>query len=307
MKKSRLLYLCLLCVLSIIFSSYYTGVATTFGLDCTGAETAYGNTSGCSITGACHAHTPSQIWINVNLELDSAGMPVTHYVGGMEYSLKLTGTNVSSDSLPYFGFQVSSIAGDTSAAFPVNAGTWTPPFPAATHYSPPQPTYFNLGLMEQNPPHPVTTGTGTMGSTYEVAINWTAPVAGTGDVSFWGVVNAINNNGHEDGDNYNNNHMIVREWPLPLGINESINSTDFLVYPNPVVDQLNLSFKLEKRSAVSIMIYDLNGKQVLFIQNTMMEEGIQNVNKNIADLKKGIYLLVFNVERKSITKIFSKQ
>ena len=246
MKKRTFIYLFALCGGSLIISGYYTGVAVSFGLDATGAETSLGR-EGCSLTGACHAHTPSQAWINVDIELDSAGIPTTHYIGGQAYTVKLKGLNTTNDSLPAFGFQITSIAGDTSAPVPLNAGTWTTPFPANTHYAAPEPGNFDLGLMEQNPPHPVTTGDGRLGSTYVVAFNWTAPPSGTGTISFWGVINAVNNDGTLVGDNYNNHHVVINEW-LPLGINalETIPDFNLSLFPNPAVDHVNLTYMFKK-------------------------------------------------------------
>ena len=96
MKRKSILFIALLSALSIVLSSYYTGVGTSYGLDCTGAETGLNNPMGCSLSGSCYSHTLNQTRINVSLELDSAGAPTTHYIGGLTYTVKLTGINITS-------------------------------------------------------------------------------------------------------------------------------------------------------------------------------------------------------------------
>ena len=298
MKKRTFLYLSVICTCSIIFSSYYTGVAISGNLDCTGAETALNNPQGCSISGTCHTHLLDQTWIAVDLELDSAGLSTSHYTGGMQYTVKLTGTNTTTDSLPIFGFQITSIIGDTAAPIPTNAGTWNAPLPPATHYAAPQPGNFNLGLLEQNPAHPVTTGTGRLGSTYQVIFNWLAPASGTGDVSIWAALNAVNDNYAYDGDNYNVNHIVVAEWSPTVSVYspEAFSNFNLSVYPNPAVDNIYLSYSLQNTSAVSVSIADMNGKVVLNLQKGIRLFGKQSINADVSGISKGIYFIDLNVD-----------
>src|ERR1035437_2810016 len=131
MKKNTFIFLLAACAGSLIISGYHGGAGNN-GYDCTGAETGLGNFAGC--TGGCHAASTS---ITVALELDSAGVPTTNYIGGMAYTVKITGTNTSTAPLPKYGFQIGSIKGGTTLVTPVNAGTWGPAYPAGTHYAVP--------------------------------------------------------------------------------------------------------------------------------------------------------------------------
>ncbi len=290
--------------MSIILSSYYTGVGTSYGLDCTGAETGLNNPMVCSLFGSCHSHTLNQTRINVSLELDSSGVPTTHYIGGMTYSIKLTGINTTRDSLPFFGFQVTSIIGDTQAVSPTNAGTWQSPFPTGTHYCPPQPGSFVLGLMEQNIAPPPISGNGDSGSVYQIAINWIAPPAGTGTISFWGVLNAINNDFNYTGDNYNNNHIAIYEWSPAVGIENQISQEklNFSCFPNPASDFINLMYELDEKSNVIINIYDLNGKKIMNVQNEIVNAGQHRVKANVSNLGKGTYLVSADLGGKVVVK-----
>jgi len=67
-------------------------------------------------------------------------------------------------------------------------------------------------MVEQSTRINATTGTGGAGTTYEESFTWTAPSFGTGTVSFWGVLNAVNANGNNDsGDKWNTATLVVNE------------------------------------------------------------------------------------------------
>jgi hypothetical protein len=205
MKKITFVYLLALCAGSLVICSY-AGGASTHNIEGTGAETGLGNSAGCGQ--GCHT---SGTTTTIALELDSAGVPTTHYVGGMTYTVKLTGKNTSTTSLPRFGFQIGSIVGSVAATTPVNAGTWTAPFPTNTKYVAPKAGQFVVGVVEQTAAIAATTGTGGNGTTYVETFNWTAPAAGTGTISFWAALNAVNNNGSDTGDKYNTGHISITE------------------------------------------------------------------------------------------------
>jgi hypothetical protein len=205
MKKITLVYLLALCAGSLIICSY-SGGASTHDIEGTGAETGLGNSAGCAR--GCHT---SATTTTIAIELDSAGIPTTRYVGGMTYTVKLTGKNTSTTSLPKFGFQIGSIVGSVAATTPVNTGTWKAPFPANTRYVAPKSGKFVVGVVEQTTTLAATTGTGGNGTTYVQTFNWTAPATGTGTISFWAVVNAVNGNNSDSGDKFNTGHIAITE------------------------------------------------------------------------------------------------
>lgn len=205
MKKTTFVYLLALCGMTLIICSY-AGGAGGHNIEGTGAETGLGNSAGCGQ--GCHTLGTTT---TITLELDSAGIPTTRYVGGMTYTVKLTGKNTSTTSLPKFGFQIGSIVGSTAVTTPVNAGTWNAPFPTNTKYTAPKAGKFVVGIVEQTTALAATTGTGGNGTTYVQTFNWTAPAAGTGTISFWAALNAVNNNGGDSGDKYNTGHITINE------------------------------------------------------------------------------------------------
>ena len=208
MKKSITLLFTLLAIGYITLTGYKKGAAT-HGFDCTGAEIGSGNAVGCFSGGSgCHATTPTSA-IAVSIELDSAGIATTRYVPNMVYTVKIKGVNNGSTSQPTFGFQLTCIKDTLATATPINAGSWiTGNLPTYTHYMAAGASYL-ANIIEQSSPTAATTGNGGNGSTYTRLINWQAPAAGTGLVSFWGIINAVNNNGSAGTNDYWNNAKLV--------------------------------------------------------------------------------------------------
>lgn len=65
-------------------------------------------------------------------------------------------------------------------------------------------------------------------------------------------------------------------------------STDAVVYPNPVSDMLNITFKDMAGQDFEVMLYDVNGKAVMHqeLKNSASTETI-----NLSSFSSGIYLL----------------
>jgi len=63
------------------------------------------------------------------------------------------------------------------------------------------------------------------------------------------------------------------------------------LYPNPVIDQMTVSFELSKSANTLINIYDLAGKLVKSIDLQHEPAGTVNCRINVNDLRKGTYIL----------------
>lgn len=83
---------------------------------------------------------------------------------------------------------------------------------------------------------------------------------------------------------------------------QNISSTN--IYPNPVSQNTNLSFDLNKSSLVSISIYNLNGSLVKTIySNVLMNTGNNNIPLSTSDLSMGTYLVVVDSDQdKNVVK-----
>ncbi len=81
-----------------------------------------------------------------------------------------------------------------------------------------------------------------------------------------------------------------------LGINDNnpskeISANTISIYPNPVVDNVNIAYTLVQKSSVTIKIYDLNGRLVKML-NLMNKPNGNNVETiNCTDLRRGTYII----------------
>ncbi len=225
MKKNILSIITVLVIAFITLTGYKKGAAK-HGHNCTGAETGLGNMAGCKGSG-CHSGNATTN-IAVSIELDSAGIATNRYVPGMNYTVKITGVNNGNTTLPNYGFQLGCIVDTVAQTTPINAGAWiTTSLPPTTRYAAAMAGSFVMNLVEQSATTTATTGSGTNGSTYSKTFNWKAPTAGTGYISFWGVVNAVNgNSGSDNNDLWNTTHLNISERicnnPSSSSINQSV-------------------------------------------------------------------------------------
>lgn len=303
MKKRTIIYWIAAIVCSAMLSSYHAGPAAANGWDCTGAESDFQNPTGCSTGGGCHSNaaTPG---INVSVELDSAGIPTTHYKGGMTYIVKIKGVNTTSSNLPFYGFQLGCITGTNSVTTPTPTGSWSSSLPSGTHVAPPHSSWFTVPVVEQSYSLSPTSGTGGNGTVYSQSISWTAPLSGTGTISMWLALNAVNGNSNADaGDLWNTTHLAISELGF-TGINDvAANSFSLNVYPNPAQTHLNFSYSLIETSNVSAQLYDLEGKVVINLMNESQNAGEKNISIPLSEnIQVGIYLLKVNINDSQILK-----
>lgn len=215
MKKRNVTFFLALGISYLAFVSYKTGPANN-GYDCTGAETGLGNPTGCA-GASCHG-TTATAGITLAIEVDTVGgTPVTQYKPGITYTIKISGTNTTTNILAKYGFQTSVIKGANAAPTPVNAGTLQQAgLPAGVAYRSASPGNYVCNIIEHSTPLNPTTGTGGQGTTYVQSFSWTAPAAGTGTVSVWAALNAVNNDlTNSTADKWNTNHISLTEIITP--------------------------------------------------------------------------------------------
>ncbi|MFZ4401747.1 MAG: CotH kinase family protein [Bacteroidales bacterium] len=74
-----------------------------------------------------------------------------------------------------------------------------------------------------------------------------------------------------------------------VGINDISNNCSFQVFPNPFNEFTIISYSLKLEKHIYISIYDLTGREIKVLINSMQEKGEHNVNFDAATLKAGIY------------------
>ena len=66
------------------------------------------------------------------------------------------------------------------------------------------------------------------------------------------------------------------------------------VYPNPVAEQVNLNFNMDRTESISIVINDLSGRAVTAVSEHVLNAGVNHLSLNTNELSKGIYMLVIS-------------
>ena len=240
------------------------------------------------------------------VELDSAGTSVTSYHAGGSYTIKISATNGTTNTLPVFGFQLATVLaanGGTNTA--AQAGTWGTTLPAHVQSvaGGASGSGLNIPIIEHSDTIPATSGTGGTGTTYGISIPWTAPAAGTGSVKIFGVLNG--SSGH---DIANQNYyqaatpITITEAVSHVGINElSDMLSGFNVYPTPMNDNVTVSFDLKTASSVNVSLISMDGQVVkTFMAQESLNEGTFNRAFNVSGLTQGVYLVKLQIGTASV-------
>lgn len=150
--------------------------------------------------------------------------------------------------------------------------------------------------------HANATGSGGIWS-----FDWTAPTAGTGDVTFYGAFNAAGGtttgaNADRLNDSIFTSTTLVSE-DVASGIDESSNLDNTIaIFPNPISDKFSVSNSLNAGGSLTIRISDVRGIVVKTIQNAVAYQTI-----DIADLTDGVYFLRIETSEGEVIKKIVKE
>lgn len=184
--------------------------------------------------------------------------------------------------MPKFGFQASCVSG----ASKVNAGTL-----AAIAGSNTVVRTGSINVIEHSTPLSISS------TTYRTIFEWTAPPKGTGDVTFYVMVNAVNGTGTASGDQPSvGMTKVINEKPA-ASITENQISQEFEIFPNPCSNVVNI--KSNHTHALIYTIYDALGKEITGGMN-------QNLI-DVATLQNGFYLIKIQNEQYQKLIPFVKQ
>jgi len=134
------------------------------------------------------------------------------------------------------------------------------------------------------------TSSGTSGVGYITwSFNWTAPVAGTGNVTFYGAFNYSNSNGSSTGDTIKLSQLAVSE-NTGAGVAFISEKEQITLWPNPVQDVAHISFPSLLSNGVgrdaSLRIFDLSGKIIREVN-----ADAENIEVNLANVVSGVYFV----------------
>jgi len=203
-------------------------------------------------------------------------IPGTGYVGGQTYSVSVTVTSGGSNGVLY-GFSCSSTKQGTSTiSGKFVAADATTLAKAGGNYI----VHNTAAAGNGNPSHTFT-------------FNWTAPVTGTGPITFYAAGNSANGNNENTGDNIYNANIQVTEAP-GAGLTESV-VDHFNLYPNPATESVTVNVPQTLVDS-QVRILDVTGKTVFNRQLTT-----ENMSVDVSTLTHGLYVVEIQKGGKSYT------
>ena len=106
---------------------------------------------------------------------------------------------------------------------------------------------------------------------------------------------------------YIDNINIYQGAPSSAGLNESAEMvTDLVLYPNPAIDELNISFNILENNVANIQITDLSGKEIQqhYINSV---QGSNLVSIDTTNLSTGVYFVQIKAGERIVSKKFVKK
>lgn len=256
-----------LALLFVVLQSRSSGPGNAANLQVTGAPGSVGTEGTCANVG-CHSSGAFDPSLSIDL-LDGDGTAVETYEPGSSYTLRIV-TQAGSGSPARYGFQAVSL--DASDA---QAGSWGD---IGTGKQ-----VVNLSArdyLEQSSP--------SQDGTFEM--EWIAPEAGTGSVTFYTASAAVNNNGGTSGDGTAAGSLELSEATSSNTFDLSDGIASFQVMPNPVGEQFTLEVNSLTSGDFTVSIIGLNGA-TLRSEKISLTNGINREVFQVADLASGLYIL----------------
>ena len=116
---------------------------------------------------------------------------------------------------------------------------------------------------------------------------------------------------HDSNDDYIfelDNVLVRSNQPAVVGAKDALaNNIRLVTYPNPTVNLLNVLYRLEKPSDVTIDVVDIQGKMVQNLFSGTQINGEMNHDFDVSELAAGVYLLQVKVGEKVATQKFVKE
>jgi hypothetical protein len=229
MKRTFLLTTLFAGLTALTLTSNSSGPANANNGNKTGGPGATGNCSSCHSGGSGATGA-------IAIRKKSDNSPADKYTPGEKYVVTVSGAHAS---LSKFGFQLMAV----KEAGNIQAGT----FGGFTNQH--AKTVSGVELVEQH------MALNKTGSAFTTEFDWTAPTAGTGNVKFYGILNAVNGDGTTNGDAVSPTfNKTLSEATNSIA---TINMFDVSIYPNPINDVLNI--RLGKPGSYTLNIIAING------------------------------------------------
>jgi len=237
----------------------------------------------------CHGGPTISASLSIHV-LDSNGDTVNTYVPGKDYTARVN-IIASGTGLSGYGFQMIALS---------DAGN------------------VDLdGFSDPNTTNNYKIATISNGRTYAEHANistpntfdvlWKAPVAGTGNITFYTSGNGVNRNNGSSGDGAGNAVLKMTEKTNSVSAItlEPPAQNHISIAPNPVLSEASLSIAVLEAAQYQIEVVDLNGRPI-WSSKEFLKAAQNTLPLPSADWSSGIYLVRVSNKRTSMTAKFLK-
>jgi len=267
-------------VTSLAFIAIMSLISYNVTSDPTGAPAGVANdpASGSATCTNCHSGTATNA--TAAQASITSNIPAAGYTAGTTYTITAT---VNYTGRSTFGFEVSpqNTAG-TKLGTLVNTGSQTKLVGSSKYVT-----------------HTLAGNSGSNAKSW--TFNWTAPVTGSGAVTFYGAFMAANGNGSSSGDIVYKTTYTVTE-AVASSVNELEANTNALTVIN-LKNALQISYNAQSTATANVELYNLNGTLVSAASFEQQNAGAVNLNFDVKDgLNTGIYIVKVQQGTQALTK-----
>jgi Secretion system C-terminal sorting domain len=275
---------------STVWMSYSSGYAAANLEGATGAPNASGGGKETTCQ-QCHGTGgPNTLQTSATIEIIDTvnGNKVTAYAPGKVYKARVTINKVSGNPVGY-GFQLVSLIDATKA----DIKGWLNPGANVNIVN------LTTGQKRSYAEQPKR----SINNVFEV--NWKAPAAASGKITFYAAGNGVNGNGTDGGD---------AGCVATLSLTEGTVSTDELLaegiemrlFPTVVATELQYNAATKASGTFFVKIFDIGG-QLRQQQSVQLNEGVTQATIDVSGLHQGVYFLQLSNGRQGQTSKFIKE
>jgi len=290
MNFKKLYFLLSILFLAYIFMGHSAGRADSQNWGNTGApgdqNLANGSPRTCI---SCHGGNDFNVDLGINLTGQNGALLTDTYIPGETYNVDVTINSAGGNTPSAYGFQILAL----TDADEQEVNTWSNPSTNAKIA-----LAANTGRTYVEHDNPSTENTFSM--------EWTAPEAGAGSITFYSCGNGVNSNGSTSGD-----AAACTTFTIQEDIDSSIRGLteapfQVSINPNPVRDIVNINIDSPIQDEFTLNILNLNG-QLIESQEWSLKRDENRLAIQVGDLPAGIYFLQMVNEKYNRTERWVKQ
>lgn len=234
----------------------------------------------------CHAGTDNAGAATLTFNI---GGGITQYVPGQVYSCTV---GISQSGVDKMGFSCLALRDFNNSTI----GTFTITDPLRTR------TYMD-GIRNYVSHKPCAADAATIGVN-QWSFDWQAPSTNVGNITLYLGALASNHNHATSGDSPYTRSVTLTP-STASGVNEIDGEIENLVIsPNPSANYFAISFNNLSNNKIEIVLYDLQGKKIKFLDSDNYKQGKvkKEFSANDLSIEQGIYLIKINIGNKQLTQ-----